>query len=130
MDLTLTSLTIDAEGVALLRMIDERGGNALGAAMVAELTWVLEAIGGDPRCRVLVLAGLDDLFCSGADGSVLQGLVCGHIAPTELLLPRVLLGVPVPTIAAMTGHAIGGGLALGLCAHREPVLDADSFKAY
>lgn len=40
----------------------------------------------------------------------------GQLKPTELTLPRVLLGIPLPVIAAMEGHAVGGGFALGLCA--------------
>jgi polyketide biosynthesis enoyl-CoA hydratase PksI len=43
-------------------------------------------------------------------------LAAGAIAPTDLLLSKALLDVPAPTIAAMEGHALGGGLALGLCA--------------
>ena len=31
-------------------------------------------------------------------------------------MPKRVLEIPVPVVAAMAGHAIGGGLALGLCA--------------
>src|SRR5581483_7175690 len=31
-------------------------------------------------------------------------------------LPKYLLDFPLPVIAAMEGHAVGGGFALGLCA--------------
>jgi polyketide biosynthesis enoyl-CoA hydratase PksI len=38
------------------------------------------------------------------------------MAPTDLMLSRAVLDVPVPIVAAMEGHAVGGGLALGCCA--------------
>src|SRR6266496_5802192 len=47
---------------------------------------------------------------------MLASLVDGSIAPSDLLLSKAFLDLPVPTIAAMEGHAVGGGLALGLCA--------------
>jgi polyketide biosynthesis enoyl-CoA hydratase PksI len=45
----------------------------------------------------------------------LEDLVRGRVAPSDILLPRAILDLPVPVIAAMEGHVIGGGFALGLC---------------
>jgi len=53
---------------------------------------------------------------AGASREILEELVTGKLAPRDLLLPRAIFDVPVPTITAMEGHAIGGGLALGICA--------------
>jgi rod shape determining protein RodA len=57
--------------------------------------------------------------------SVNVGVNLGLVPLTGLTLPLFSTGGSsmLTTFAAL-------GLALGLCAHREPVLDADSFKAY
>jgi polyketide biosynthesis enoyl-CoA hydratase PksI len=47
---------------------------------------------------------------------MLLDIVERSVAPSDLLLPRWLLGIAVPTIAAVEGHALGGGLAVALCA--------------
>jgi len=39
-----------------------------------------------------------------------------QIKPVDIVLSKMILDIPVPVISAMEGHAIGGGLALGLCA--------------
>jgi polyketide biosynthesis enoyl-CoA hydratase PksI len=47
---------------------------------------------------------------------LLQRLAAGEVAPTDITLARAVLDAPVPTVAALEGHAVGGGLALGCCA--------------
>ncbi len=66
--------------------------------------------------KVIVLEGLPDVFCSGGSRAMLRSLAKGTHGPVDLLLPKRVLDVPVPVIAAMAGHAVGGGFALGLCA--------------
>ncbi len=106
-------LEIDADGVAVLHMRDVAGRNAFSRPFVEAL---VEGLGGlaDERVKVAVLRGLDDVFCAGADRELLLELAEGRLSPYDLLLTRTLLEVPVPTIAAMAGHAVGGGLVLGL----------------
>jgi polyketide biosynthesis enoyl-CoA hydratase PksI len=109
------SLTIDAQGVAVLRMCDEKSRNALSEKMVHRLESLFTDIANRDEIKVVIFAGLHEYFCSGASRDVLLKLAENRIEPEELTLPRHLFGIPVPTIAAMEGHAIGGGLALGIC---------------
>jgi enoyl-CoA hydratase/carnithine racemase len=84
-----------------------------------------EAVGrvrGDPEVRCLLVTGRGRSFCAGADfRSRREGDGQGgpYVAPQERSYATyahflALLDVEVPTIAAMQGHAIGGGLGLAV----------------
>ena len=103
-------------GIAVVRMQDAVGKNALSHDMTRALENRIGDLHGNTDIKVIVLAGLPEYFCTGASRGVLDELLQKRRAPADLLLPRVLLDIPVPVIAAMEGHAIGGGLAVGLCA--------------
>jgi len=112
----LTEWSVDAAGIATLTMCDAPRKNALSLDMAAELEERFAAIQQDETLKVLVLAGSPEFFSTGANRAVLDDLVTHRVRPRDLLLPRLVLDAPVPVIAAMAGHAIGGGLALGICA--------------
>jgi 4-carboxy-3-alkylbut-2-enoyl-[acp] decarboxylase len=109
-------LDVDDRGVATVTMGDAPGRNAMSEVFVHELTEALRALAACADARVAVLLGLPDVFSSGASRDVLEAILGGKLAPSDILLPRAVLDVPIPVIAAMEGHAVGGGLALGLCA--------------
>jgi polyketide biosynthesis enoyl-CoA hydratase PksI len=106
--------TRDADGIVVLHLCDELDRNALSEPFVVELTAALEAVGTDPKAKVCVVRGLDDVFCSGGRKDMLRELAAGRVAASDIMLTRAVLEVPIPTIAAMAGHAVGGGLILGL----------------
>jgi 4-carboxy-3-alkylbut-2-enoyl-[acp] decarboxylase len=116
----MTTSLIDVErgepGIVVITMRDPARKNALSPEMVLELESHLNDLGRQIEIKVVVLTGLEEYFSTGANREVLEQLITGQVAPRDLLLPRVLMDVPVPVIAAMQGHAIGGGLALGVCA--------------
>ncbi len=109
------TLEVDDAGIARITMASEDGKNALSESMVEELTCALSGISGDLRVKVCLLQGLPQVFCSGGSKVMLQALAQGEVASTDIMISRTVLEVPIPTIAVMTGHAIGGGLTLGLC---------------
>jgi polyketide biosynthesis enoyl-CoA hydratase PksI len=104
------------DGLAEIALIDAVGRNALSEELVAELLEKLDRVSCDPNVNVVVLRGQSDVFCSGAPRRLLLDLVSGKTAPVDIVLSKRMLDLPVPVIAAMEGHAVGGGLALGLCA--------------
>jgi polyketide biosynthesis enoyl-CoA hydratase PksI len=113
--MTRVSFDCDRDGVAVLHMQDAGERNALGPRFVPELQAGLERLARDHSARVCVLRGLDDVFCSGGHLDMLRDLARGNAAVTDIPLLRAVLEAPVPMIAAMAGHAVGGGLVLGLC---------------
>jgi polyketide biosynthesis enoyl-CoA hydratase PksI len=102
--------------IGVLYMHDEGGKNTLSPLFVSDLERAIGAIKQHADTKVIILKGTPTIFCAGADRSTLANLVTGQLKPTEITLPRVLLEISVPVIAAMEGHAVGGGFALGLCA--------------
>ena len=92
-------------------------------AMTPEMQTELIAAMGDAvasGCRVLVLAGAGQAFCSGLDLSALQAMqektAAEHRADAERIakLFRTLYELPIPTIAAVHGAAIAGGTGLAM----------------
>jgi 4-carboxy-3-alkylbut-2-enoyl-[acp] decarboxylase len=110
------TVTRGDDGIARIEMHDSDGRNTMSEGFVADLLDAFAGIASWPDLRIAVLFGLPDVFSAGASAQVLHALAQGAIAPRDLLLGKALLDMPVPTIAAMEGHAIGGGLALGLSA--------------
>jgi methylglutaconyl-CoA hydratase len=91
--------------------------NAMTPAMQTELIAALEeARAGD--CRVVVLAGAGESFCSGLDLAVLQAAkeksAAEHREDAMRIakLFRTLYEFPKPTIAAVQGAAVAGGTGL------------------
>jgi polyketide biosynthesis enoyl-CoA hydratase PksI len=112
----LIGLEVDSAGIATVSLDDIAGQNAMSEAFVTQLLERLSEIAVAPQIKVVVLKGLPEVFSGGASLELLEDLVRGRVAPSDILLPRAILDLPVPAIAAMEGHAIGGGFALGLCA--------------
>ncbi len=110
------SLRTQSDGIWEVVMADAATKNAFTEAFVAELEEVLEFVCQDRLVKVVILRGLPEVFAAGAPRELLQRLARGEVVPTDIALSKAMLDVPVPTIAAMEGHATGGGLALGLCA--------------
>jgi 4-carboxy-3-alkylbut-2-enoyl-[acp] decarboxylase len=112
----MVRLDVDDRGIATIAMGDAAGHNAMSEPFVRELSDALAALAACAEARVAVLLGLPEMFSAGASRETLQAILDGKLAPADIVLPRAVLDVPVPVIAAMEGHAVGGGLALGLCA--------------
>ncbi len=103
------------EGVLLLSLQDAAGKNTFSEAFVGELVQGLREVAADTEARVCLLRGLPEVFCGGAHQALLLKLAEHKMAPADIVLPKLLLDLPIPTIAAMEGHGVGGGLALALC---------------
>ncbi len=104
------------ESIVVITLNDADNKNALGPELVTELTRHLDQLAADRSTHVCIIRGLDDVFCAGGHRDMLIDLADGRAAASDIPLLRAVLEIPVPTIAAIEGHAVGGGLMLGLCA--------------
>lgn len=102
------------EGIASLQIATDEQPY-LGTALIPLLEEAVATIHADERARVLLVEGGDSYFSAGGSRERLladspESAVMDYVAA----LPHLILSLPVPTIAVMAGHAIGGGLAFGL----------------
>lgn len=108
-------LTHDHDGVRTLTLNRPHRRNAIDAELWQALADAFRAVAGDRTVRALVIQGAGKAFCSGADISVPDNAhpVYRMRALTDVAL--LLHELPLPTIAKVTGPAIGAGwnLALG-----------------
>jgi enoyl-CoA hydratase len=92
--------------------------NLVTTALTRQLAGVLSRLAADDDLRAVVVAGNERAFCAGSDIKEFEGLH-GRVGEGKLLREgaayRRLARLPVPTIAAIEGNALGGGLELALC---------------
>jgi enoyl-CoA hydratase len=108
----------DHDGVRVLAL-SRPPVNAVDLELVEELSGAVDAAASDPVCRALVVTGAPGVFCAGIDTRRIP-------AYDALLRARMLRGVnrtvlalysfAGPMVAAISGHALGAGLVLALCA--------------
>lgn len=104
-----------ADGVVLLRLHRPTVLNALDLALRRALAEAFTRLDDDPQVRVILLAGSERAFCAGAD---LQEYV--DATPLEIAgrhMDRLWDAVArcrKPVIAAVRGHALGGGCELAM----------------
>jgi 2-(1,2-epoxy-1,2-dihydrophenyl)acetyl-CoA isomerase len=109
-------LSGDSGGVRTLTLNRPHRRNAIDEELWRALRDALTDAGNDRSVRALVLTGAGGAFCSGADIS--GGLSAAHPMYRMRALSEVTLllhELPVPTVAMVTGVAVGAGwnLALG-----------------
>jgi cyclohexa-1,5-dienecarbonyl-CoA hydratase len=88
--------------------------NILDAEMVTQLDAIFESLEGERELRAIVIEGEGPHFSFGA--SVEEHLpdpIAGALSRLGALLRRVV-AAPAPTIAAIRGQCLGGGLELAL----------------
>ena len=95
--------------VALLTLIRPDKLNAISRTMAREIA---EAVGNLGNARVLVIAGNQRAFSSGADLSERSD---SDERFSTLVAYDGVASVEIPTIAAIEGYALGGGLELAMC---------------
>jgi enoyl-CoA hydratase len=107
-----------ADGIAVLTMNRPKALNALNSRTLAELDQVLQVEARDPAVRALVLTGAGDkAFVAGADIAEMSAMTPAQARAFAELGQRAyarLEALPIPTIAAVNGFALGGGGELTL----------------
>ncbi|KAF2869177.1 ClpP/crotonase-like domain-containing protein [Massariosphaeria phaeospora] len=124
---TITSTSVPAPHCGSIRILSlnrPAARNAISRQLLAELTQHITSIhdeGANGATRALILASeVDASFCAGADLKERVGFTGEETSTFLTSLRRTLTSItslPIPTIAALSAPAFGGGLELALTTH-------------
>lgn len=120
-DLEFEHLTLEvADHVATVTVRREEALNALNGELLLELSVAFEQVEADPNVRALIVTGSGRAFVAGADIANLRRIADAFNGREASLggqdVMNTLAALPFPTIAAINGYALGGGLELALAA--------------
>ncbi|MFG1290859.1 enoyl-CoA hydratase-related protein [Xanthobacter versatilis] len=90
--------------------------NALNHQITSELSHAAAALDADGSIGAIVVTGSDKAFAAGADIKEIKDKTFAEVYEAQLITAtwEGLARVRKPTVAAVSGHAIGGGCELAL----------------
>jgi enoyl-CoA hydratase len=117
MPINLNEVQVTRHGpVTIVKINRQQARNAVDRVTAQQLADAFRNFDADPEAAVAVLHGEHGTFCAGADLKALndderrnrlEPLGDGPMGPSRMLLSK-------PVIAAISGHAVAGGLELAL----------------
>jgi enoyl-CoA hydratase len=117
------SLELDRPAPHVLRLTLRADGrlNAVSGTMHRELAEFWNAIAADDETRAVVVRGADGAFSSGGDLDLVVDIASDPATRLRVFheardLVYNVINCPKPIVSAMTGPAVGAGLAVGLLA--------------
>lgn len=111
----LIETSLDEHHVALLRLNRPEARNALSPEMMEQIAGELERLDPDPEVRCIVIAGSEKVFAAGADIKAMsERSFAEALRHPAASFWRRAAAVKTPTIAAVSGYALGGGCELAL----------------
>jgi enoyl-CoA hydratase len=117
------NLELDRPAPGVLRLTLRATGrlNAVSGATHGELAAVWRTIGDDDETRAVIVRGADGAFSAGGDLDLVVEIANDADARRRVFheardLVYNIVACPKPIVSAMTGPAVGAGLAVGLLA--------------
>lgn len=110
------SVSVDGD-VATIRL-DRPPMNALNGAVQAEIRSAADEVSANPAIGASIVYGGEKVFAAGADIAEMSTMTYAQMAHASQELKSAfgaVARIPHPTIAAITGYALGGGLELAMC---------------
>ncbi|MFT3778727.1 MAG: enoyl-CoA hydratase-related protein [Ottowia sp.] len=127
-------IKVDRAGyVATVTLDNPTKRNAVNLAMCEQLSEEMAALAQDPTLRCIVFRGEgEEAFGSGLDISEFERIRSDKATATNSMRRvhpalRALLDCPVPTLAAIRGVCVGGGLELAACCDLRIATDNSRF---
>jgi len=119
MSFQFLSFEPDTDGLALITIRRPEKLNALNQAVIAELGEAFQMVREDASVKALILTGAGEkAFVAGADIAELasvDALEAERLSRRGQDIFRALETMRKPSVAAINGFALGGGLELAMC---------------
>lgn len=112
----VVDLALRDDGVAVIALQDREARNMFTPALVSGLRDAFAAAEASPDCRAIVITGYDSWFATGGTVETLLAIQDGQSRFTDETVFQRALDCPLPVIAAIQGHGIGGGWSFGMFA--------------
>ncbi|XP_078221678.1 methylglutaconyl-CoA hydratase, mitochondrial isoform X2 [Callithrix jacchus] len=132
-ELRVRHLEDENRGIVVLGINRAYGKNSLSKNLIKMLSKAVDALKSDKKVRTIIIRSeVPGIFCAGADLKERAKMSSSEVGPFVSKIRAVIndiANLPVPTIAAIDGLALGGGLELALaCDIRVAALRARTWE--
>uniref|UniRef100_A0A4W5JVI7 AU RNA binding protein/enoyl-CoA hydratase n=1 Tax=Hucho hucho TaxID=62062 RepID=A0A4W5JVI7_9TELE len=117
-DLSIRYLDGEDSGIVVFGINRPKQKNAISKSLVIQMTEAVESVKKNSKVRTVIICSMvPGIFCAGADlkerAKMHQSEVGPFVSKARALISE-LGNLPMPTIAAIDGAALGGGLEMAL----------------